>query len=203
MRWSGATVATSGSLWTRLCPGTRLSSGPGEKIPLDGVVLTGHSDVNEAPLTGESRPIDKGPGAEVFAGTINGRGAMELRVARLGRDSRLSHIIHLVETAQAQRAPVRRSSIDSRGSTRRSVLALAVVVAVVPPLAGAAPLGVAVSCARPARHRLPLRARDLDAGLDRRGALSGGTERSADQGWRLSRAARRHPHASPSTRPAR
>src|SRR6266566_2802858 len=51
---------------------------PGEKIPLDGLIVTGHSDVNEAPLTGESRPIDKEPGDEVYAGTINGRGAMEV-----------------------------------------------------------------------------------------------------------------------------
>ena len=125
-----------------IAPGDEIVVRPGEKIPLDGVVLTGHSDVNEAPLTGESRPIDKGPGAEVFAGTINGRGAMEVRVTRLGRDSRLSHIIHLVETAQARRAPVQ-TFVDRFARVYTPiVLALAVVVAVVPPLAGAAPISV-------------------------------------------------------------
>jgi Cd2+/Zn2+-exporting ATPase len=125
-----------------IAPGDEIVVRPGEKIPLDGVVLTGHSDVNEAPLTGESRPIDKGPGAEVFAGTINGRGAMEVRVTRLGRDSRLSHIIHLVETAQARRAPVQ-TFVDRFARVYTPiVLALAVVVAVVPPLVGAAPISV-------------------------------------------------------------
>lgn len=107
---------------------------PGEKVPLDGLVLTGRSDVNEAPLTGESRPVDKVPGDEVFAGTINGRGAMEVRVLRLGRDSRLARIIHLVESAQARRAPVQ-SFVDRFARIYTPVvLALAVVVALAPPL---------------------------------------------------------------------
>src|SRR5438105_2185893 len=113
---------------------------PGEKVPLDGLVLTGHSDVNEAPLTGESRPIDKEPGDEVYAGTINGRGAMEVRVLRIGRDSRLAHITHLVETAQARRAPVQ-SFVDRFARIYTPlVLALAVAVALVPPLLMAAPV---------------------------------------------------------------
>jgi Cd2+/Zn2+-exporting ATPase len=79
---------------------------PGDKVPLDGVVAEGRSDVNEAPLTGESLPIDKAPGDEIYAGTINGHGALEIRVTRLVRDTRLARIIHLVETAHATRAPV-------------------------------------------------------------------------------------------------
>ena len=78
---------------------------PGEKIPLDGEVVAGASAVNQAPVTGESLPIDKTPGDEVFAGSINGRGALEVRVTRLRRDTTLARIIHLVEQAQAQRAP--------------------------------------------------------------------------------------------------
>jgi Cd2+/Zn2+-exporting ATPase len=122
-----------------IAPGDEIVIRPGEKVPLDGLVVAGRSDVNEAPLTGESRPIDKAPGDEVFAGTINGRGAMDVRVLRLGRDSRLARIIHLVETAQAARAPVQ-SFVDRFARIYTPVvLALAVVVALAPPLlAGAA-----------------------------------------------------------------
>ena len=122
-----------------IVPGDEIIIRPGEKVPLDGVVLAGGSDVNEAPLTGESRPVDKEPGDEIYAGTINGRGAMDVRVLRPGRDSRLSHIIHLVETAQARRAPVQ-SFVDRFARIYTPVvLALAVVVAVAPPLVAGAP----------------------------------------------------------------
>jgi Cd2+/Zn2+-exporting ATPase len=86
-------------------PGAIVLVAPGEKIPLDGVVVAGHSDVNQAPITGESLPVDRGPGGEVFAGTINGHGALEVRVTRAVRDTTLARIVHLVETAQAERAP--------------------------------------------------------------------------------------------------
>ena len=78
---------------------------PGEKIPLDGRVAAGESHVNQAPVTGESLPVEKRAGDEVFAGTINGRGALDVRVTRLRGDSTLARIIDLVERAQAQRAP--------------------------------------------------------------------------------------------------
>ena len=110
---------------------------PGDKVPLDGVIMAGHSDVNEAPLTGESLPVDKVPGDEVLAGTINGHGALDVRVTRLVRDTRLARVIHLVETAQGSRAPVQ-SFVDRFARIYTPlVLALAVVVAVVPTLAGA------------------------------------------------------------------
>lgn len=110
---------------------------PGEKVPLDGIVIAGRGDVNEAPLTGESRPIDKAPGDEVYAGTINGHGAIEVRVLRLGRDSRLARIIHLVETAQSRRAPVQ-SFVDRFARVYTPlVLALAAAVAVLLPLLAA------------------------------------------------------------------
>ena len=67
---------------------------PGEKIPLDGRVAAGESQVNQAPITGESLPVDKAAGDEVFAGTINGHGALEVRVTRLRRDTTLARIIH-------------------------------------------------------------------------------------------------------------
>ena len=111
---------------------------PGDKVPLDGRVVAGHSDVNEAPLTGESLPIDKGPGREVYAGTINGHGALEVQVTRLVRDTRLAKIIHLVETAQASRAPVQ-GFVDRFARTYTpAVIVLALVVAVAPLLFGAA-----------------------------------------------------------------
>jgi Cd2+/Zn2+-exporting ATPase len=105
---------------------------PGDKVPLDGRVVSGHSDVNEAPITGESLPIDKGPGDEVFAGTINGRGALEIEVNRLRRDTRLARITHLVETAQAQRAPVQTFVDHFARIYTPAVIALAVLVAIVP-----------------------------------------------------------------------
>jgi Cd2+/Zn2+-exporting ATPase len=110
---------------------------PGDKVPLDGEVVAGHSDVNEAPITGESLPVDKAPGQEVYAGTINGRGALDVRITRLRRDTRLARIIHLVEAAQAQRAPVQ-SFVDRFARIYTpAVIAVAIAVAVVPPLAGA------------------------------------------------------------------
>ncbi len=107
---------------------------PGEKIPLDGRVVAGESHVNQAPVTGESLPVDKQPGGEVFAGTINGRGALEIEVTRPRRDTTLARIIHLVERAQAQRAPMQ-SFVDRFARVYTpAVIAMAVTVAIVPPL---------------------------------------------------------------------
>ena len=109
---------------------------PGDKVPLDGVIISGMSDVNEAPLTGESLPADKKPGDEVFAGTINGHGALDVSVTRVVRDTRLARVIHLIETAQASRAPVQ-SFVDRFARVYTpAVLVLAIAVAVVPALAG-------------------------------------------------------------------
>jgi Cd2+/Zn2+-exporting ATPase len=111
---------------------------PGDKIPLDGTVIAGHSDVNEAPLTGESLPVDKGPGDEVFAGSINGHGALDIAVTRMVRDTRLARIIHLVEMAQASRAPIQ-SFVDRFARVYTpAVLVLAVLVATVPAALGSA-----------------------------------------------------------------
>jgi Cd2+/Zn2+-exporting ATPase len=115
-------------------PGVEIVIRPGDKVPLDGRVVAGHSDVNEAPITGESLPVDKKPGDDVYAGTINGRGVLELTVTRVGKDTRLAQIIHLVEIAQTQRAPVQ-SFVDRFARVYTpAVIALAAVVALVPPL---------------------------------------------------------------------
>jgi Cd2+/Zn2+-exporting ATPase len=111
---------------------------PGEKLPLDGLVVAGHSEVNEAPVTGESVPVDRSPGDEVLAGTINGHGALDVRVTRLVRDTRVARILHLVEAAQASRAPVQ-SFVDRFARVYTpAVMVLALAVAVIPPLAAGA-----------------------------------------------------------------
>jgi Cd2+/Zn2+-exporting ATPase len=109
---------------------------PGEKIPVDGEVLTGRSSVNQAPITGESVPVDKEPGAEVFAGTLNGEGALEVRSSKPASDTTLARIIHSVEEAQATRAPSQ-AFVDrfARVYTPAVVIA-ALLVTVLPPLAG-------------------------------------------------------------------
>ena len=108
---------------------------PGEKVPLDGVVATGRSEVNQAPITGESLPVAKEPGHEVFAGTINGHGALTVRVTHLRGDTTLARIINLVEHAQSERAPSQTFVERFARVYTPAVVVLAAVVAVVPPLA--------------------------------------------------------------------
>ena len=112
---------------------------PGEKIALDAEVSAGESDVDQSPVTGESVPAPKAPGDRLYAGSINGHGALEARVTHLGRDSTLARIIHLVERAQAQRAPVQAFVDRFARLYTPLVIALAGLVAVVPPLSGAGP----------------------------------------------------------------
>ena len=81
---------------------------PGERVPLDGVITRGASAVDQAPVTGESIPVDKGPGDAVFAGTINQTHELEIRVTAAADDSTLARIIHAVEQAQGSRAPTQR-----------------------------------------------------------------------------------------------
>jgi Zn2+/Cd2+-exporting ATPase len=119
--------------------GDRVLVRPGEKIPLDGRIADGRSTVNQAPVTGESLPVDKGPGDEVFAGTINGRGAIEVSVERLRGDSTIARIIHLVEHAQAERAPSQTFVERFARVYTPAVLALAVLIGVVPPALGVGP----------------------------------------------------------------
>jgi Cd2+/Zn2+-exporting ATPase len=88
--------------------GSRVRVKPGERIALDGEVLEGRSAVNQAPITGESLPVEKSPGDPVFAGTINESGSFEYRVTAVASNSTLARIIHAVEAAQGSRAPTQR-----------------------------------------------------------------------------------------------
>jgi len=81
---------------------------PGSRLPVDGVVIAGQSFVDEATITGESLPVEQGPGSHVYAGTINQSGMLEVRVARVGRDTAFGKIIDAVERAEASRAPIQK-----------------------------------------------------------------------------------------------
>jgi Cd2+/Zn2+-exporting ATPase len=109
---------------------------PGAKIPLDGEVISGDSSVNQAPITGESLPVDKATGDTVFAGTLNTEGALRVRVTRPANDTTLARIIHAVEDAQGSRAPSQRFVEKFARIYTPAVVALAVAMALFPPLVG-------------------------------------------------------------------
>ncbi len=117
-----------------LAVGDRIIVKPGERIPMDGHILSGHSAVNQAPITGESMPVDKKSGSEVFAGTINGDGLLEIEVTRLAVDNTLSRLIYLVEEAQAQKTPTQRFVDKFARIYTPTVVIGAVLVATLPPL---------------------------------------------------------------------
>ena len=79
---------------------------PGGRIPVDGIVVAGQSCVNQAPITGESMPVEKFKGSEVFGGTLNEAGRLEIKTAKVGQDTTLARIVHLVEQAQGTKAPI-------------------------------------------------------------------------------------------------
>lgn len=108
---------------------------PGERIALDGLVVEGNSTVDQAPITGESLPVEKGPGEPVFAGTINQAGSFQFRVTAVATNSTLTRIIHAVEAAQGSRAPTQRFVDQFARVYTPAVFAVALAVAVIPPLA--------------------------------------------------------------------
>ncbi len=112
---------------------------PGERVPMDGKVMDGHSAVNQAPITGESIPVNKQPGDAVYAGTINGDGALTVRVTHTATENTLSRIIKLVEEAQNVRAPAQRRIDQFSAYYTPAMVVLAALVAVVPPLLFGAP----------------------------------------------------------------
>ena len=104
--------------------------GPGERVPLDGVVVSGNSSINQAPVTGESIPVDKESGDPVFAGTINENGLLEVEVTALAANSTLARIIHAVEQAEGNRAPTQRFVDRFAAVYTPAVFVIAILVAV-------------------------------------------------------------------------
>ncbi|MDZ8069163.1 MAG: heavy metal translocating P-type ATPase [Nostoc sp. DedQUE08] len=104
---------------------------PGEKIPVDGEVITGASTVDEAMVTGESLPVKKQPGDEVIGATINGAGAFKFRVTRIGNDTFLAQIVKLVQQAQGSKAPIQRLADRVTGWFVPAVIAIAIATFII------------------------------------------------------------------------
>jgi len=109
---------------------------PGVRIPIDGVILTGNSGVDQASVTGESLPIDKVPGDQVFASTVNGEGALEVKVTRLAKDSTLARVMKMVEEAQSQKSPTQQTVEKFERIFVPAVLIVTALIIIVPPLFG-------------------------------------------------------------------
>jgi P-type Cu+ transporter len=119
--------------------GDRLRVRPGEKIPVDGAVQEGSSNVDESMITGEPLPVPKKPGERVTAGTINGRGSLVIRAERIGSDTLLSRIVHMVAQAQRTRAPVQRLADTVAAYFVETVIVIAVLTGLVWGLVGPEP----------------------------------------------------------------
>jgi Cu+-exporting ATPase len=129
----------------QVVPGDRLRVRPGEKIPVDGVVLDGASNVDEAMLTGEPLPVEKRPGDKVTGGTVNGAGSFVMRAERVGSDTLLAQIVHMVAEAQRSRAPIQALANTVSGWFVPGVIAAAVLTFLVWSLFGPPPaLGFAL-----------------------------------------------------------
>lgn len=135
-----ANVRGADGLWSAM-PARRVVAGavarvkPGERVALDGVVLTGQSTINQASITGESMPVEKRPGDQVFAGTINERGELDYRVTAPQADSVLSRIVKSVQQAQGEQAPTQRFVDQFARYYIPSVVILALIVGLVVPIA--------------------------------------------------------------------
>ncbi|CDG83218.1 heavy metal translocating P-type ATPase [Janthinobacterium agaricidamnosum] len=140
-----ATVSGSAGAWSEV-PVASVKIGdlmrikPGERIALDGVVASGVSSVNQAPITGESMPVDKRSGDTVYAGTINQRGLLEVTVSANSGDSTLAKIVRVIEETQGKQAPTQRFVDSFARYYTPAVVLCAVLVAILPPLLSGAPL---------------------------------------------------------------
>ncbi len=134
-----ATVQNPDGSWTEMdvrqvAIGSRIRVKPGERVALDGTIILGQSAINQAPITGESMPVEKGVGDTVFAGTINEAGSFEFEVTAVASNSTLARIIHAVEEAQGGRAPTQRFVDQFSKIYTPAVFLIALLVAFVPPL---------------------------------------------------------------------
>jgi len=118
----------------QILPGDVVVIRPGERIPLDGTVIEGSSDVNEAPVTGEAFPVTKSAGSPVYAGTLSGTGMLRVRVTMRAGDSTIARIGRMIEEAQLRRAPVQTLVDRVARIYTPAVLAVAIVVALIPPV---------------------------------------------------------------------
>ena len=136
---SSVRLMESGGLTREVAPedvpvGSLFLVKPGERIALDGEVVSGNSHVNQAPITGESVPVEKTAGSAVYAGTVNGQGALEVRSTRPAGDTTLAHIIRMVGEAQHRRAPSEQWVDGFARIYTPAVMALAICVFLGPPL---------------------------------------------------------------------
>ncbi len=120
-------------------PGDRLRVRPGEKVPVDGVVLEGGSSVDESMISGESIPLEKHAGDDVIGATVNGTGSFVMRAERVGNETLLAHIVQLVSQAQRSRAPIQRLADRVAGWFVPAVIAIAVVTFIAWSLLGPEP----------------------------------------------------------------
>jgi len=109
---------------------------PGARIPVDGIILDGDSGIDQSSVTGESLPVDKTVGDQVFASTVNGEGALEVKVTRLAKDSTLARVMKMVEEAQAQKSPTQQTVEKFERVFVPAVLILTALVIAIPPLFG-------------------------------------------------------------------
>ncbi|MEE4378588.1 MAG: heavy metal translocating P-type ATPase [Candidatus Competibacteraceae bacterium] len=123
----------------QIISGDRLRIRPGEKVPVDGVVLAGHSSVDEAMVTGEPIPLEKNPGDPVIGATVNGTGSLVIEAQRVGTDTLLSQIVQMVAQAQRSRAPIQKMADLVAGYFVPIVVAVAAVTFIVWGIFGPAP----------------------------------------------------------------
>jgi len=117
-----------------LTVGAMIQIRPGDRIPADGVIVSGESSIDEAPVTGESTPVRKGRDENLFAGTVNGDGLLKVRVTAAAADNTIARVVKLVEEAQESKAPTERFIDRFSRFYTPGVVAVAALVAIVPPL---------------------------------------------------------------------
>ena len=177
--------------------GERFVVRPGETVATDGEVVLGQSAIDRSVMTGESRPVDVGPGDAVLGGTVSLTGRVVVQATRVGRETQLGQMLRLVEHAQNEKAAVQQLADRVSSVFVPAVLLLALGTLVVWLADGQSRDGGDQRCPLGTDHRLPVRARPCDAGRAARGLLGGGAAGDLLQGLRGARGVspRRHRRA--------